>query len=204
MILDFDVSSGVRKAQGFSQSESEEEFARIHVGPPPKKLDGPIVLSKYDPSWPRLFAKERQRIKRALAQSALLIEHVGSTSVPDLAAKPIIDILLVVNDSAKETSYVPALEAVGYLLRIREPHWHQHRLLKGPDVNLHVFRAGDSEAKRMLTFRDWLRKNPEDRDLYLRTKRELARRNWKYTQNYADAKSKVVESILRRAQVSKR
>ncbi len=133
-----------------------------------------------------------------------MIEHVGSTSVPDLAAKPIIDILLVVNDSAKETSYVPALEAVGYLLRIREPHWHQHRLLKGPDVNLHVFRAGDSEAKRMLTFRDWLRKNPEDRDLYLRTKRELARRNWKYTQNYADAKSKVVESILRRAQVSKR
>ena len=69
------------------------------------------------------------------------IEHVGSTSVPGLPAKPIIDILLVVADSAKETEYVTALEGAGYKLRVREPGWYEHRMFKRPenDVNLHVF-----------------------------------------------------------------
>jgi GrpB-like predicted nucleotidyltransferase (UPF0157 family) len=118
--------------------------------------------------------------------------------VPGLIAKPIIDIVLVVADSADEASYVPALAAEGYVLRIREPDWHQHRLLKGPetDVNLHVFSVGSAEVERMLRFRDLLRANPETRELYAKTKRELARRTWKYVQNYADAKSEVVEAIL--------
>ncbi len=150
-----------------------------------------------------MFAKERQRIKRALAQNALSIEHVGSTSVPGLAAKPIIDILLVVDDSADEASYVPALASTGYVLRIREPNWHEHRLLKGTNINLHVFSKGDDEIERMLVFRDRLRRNREDMELYLRTKCELARRNWNYTQNYADAKSEVVESIINRARLRK-
>jgi len=126
------------------------------------------------------------------------IEHVGSTSVPGLCAKPIIDILLVVADSADEPSYVPALEAEGYVLRIREPHWHQHRLLKGPEteVNLHVFSVGSEEVERMRKFRDRLRADPKARERYARTKRRLARRTWKYVQNYADAKSEVVEAIL--------
>jgi len=202
MIPNVGVGSNARKAEGFSRPEAEEEFNRAHVGPPPKKLNGPIALSEYDSSWPMLFAKVRKQIRHALGHEVLSIEHVGSTSVPGLAAKPIIDILLVVPNSAEEASYVPALESIGYVLRIREPHWHEHRLLKGPNVNLHVFSDGDDETERMLLFRDWLRTNPEDRSRYLKAKRELARKKWKYTQNYADAKSKVVESIIKKARKS--
>lgn len=110
----------------------------------------------YDDDWPRLFEREAERIRGALGNHALQIEHVGSTSVPGLAAKPVIDIVLVVADSADESAYVPDLEVAGYVLRIREPDWFEHRLLKGPDtnVNLHVFSRGCSEVQVMLDFRD--------------------------------------------------
>jgi len=119
-------------------------------------------------------------------------------------AKPIIDILLVVADSADEPSYVPALEAAGYVLRIRQPGWHQHRLFKGPDTNvhLHVFTQGSEEIRRTLLLRDSLRTNKADRELYTRTKRGLASKEWKYVQNYADAKSDVVKAILERAEAA--
>jgi len=93
------------------------------------------------------------------------------------------------------------MEAAGYVLRVREPDWYEHRLFKGPDtdVNVHVFPAGCPEIDRMLLFRDHLRANESDRLLYEETKRELAQRTWKYTQHYADAKSAVVEEILSRA-----
>jgi len=121
--------------------------------------------------------------------------------VPGLAAKPVIDITLVVRDSSDEPAYVPDMEAAGYRLTIREPEWFEHRLFKGPDtnVNLHVFSPGCQEIERMVGFRDWLRTHPEDRDLYLRTKRELSTRTWAYVQNYADAKTEVVEAIAARA-----
>jgi GrpB-like predicted nucleotidyltransferase (UPF0157 family) len=108
----------------------------------------------------------------------------------------------VVADSADEHAYVPALEAAAYVLRIRESDWYEHRMLKGPDtdINLHVFSSGCPEIDRMLHFRDWLRNNASDLRLYERTKRELARLDWKYTQNYADAKTTVVEEILARVQ----
>ncbi len=152
-------------------------------------------------SWPRLYALEAERVHSVLGSRVLRLEHVGSTSVPGLAAKPIIDMLLVVADSAREDEYVPPMEAAGYVLRIREPDWYEHRLFKGPDtnINLHVFSAGCVEIDRMLGFRDHLRANPDDRDLYLRTKRELASRHWNYVQEYADAKSEVVEAIIARA-----
>jgi GrpB-like predicted nucleotidyltransferase (UPF0157 family) len=176
---------------------TEERLRQATIGEP-QRHDGPITLCEYDPNWPKLFSREERRIRGALGDRAILLEHVGSTAVPGLAAKPIVDILLVVANSANESSYVPALEAEGYVLRIREPEWHQHRLLKGPDtnVNLHVLSAGGSESGRMLTFRDALRTNPETRERYAKTKRELARRTWKYVQEYADAKSEVVEAIL--------
>src|SRR5262249_24882897 len=141
------------------------------------------------------------RIRRALGRRALLVEHVGSTSVPGLAAKPVIDIILVVDDSSDEPAYVPPLEAEGYTLRIREPDWHEHRVLKGPDtnVNLHVFSDRCIEVERMLAFRDWLRAHTEDRYLYEDEKSRLARKEWKYVQNYADAKSNVVQQILARS-----
>ena len=173
----------------------------IHVGEL-VPLNGPIQLVDYDQEWPRLFECEAERVRAALGNCTLMLEHVGSTSVLGLAAKPRIDLLLVVADSADEPAYVPALEAAGYVLRIREPDWYKHRMFNRLDIelNLHVFSAGCSEVNRMLLFRDWLRSHADDRELYERSKRELARQNWKYTQNYADAKTAVVEEILARAQ----
>ncbi len=183
-----------------STAPDQERIERVTIGAP-ARLDGRVTLVDYDPAWPLLFAREADRIRGVLGDRVLLLEHVGSTSVPGLLAKPILDMLLVVADSADEAAYVEPLEAAGYVLRIREPDWHEHRLLKGPDtdVNLHVYTAGSREIERNLLFRDRLRGNREDRDLYARTKRELAARTWKYTQNYADAKSEIIEEILLRA-----
>jgi len=183
-----------------STAPDQERIERVTIGAP-ARLDGRVTLVDYDPAWPLVFAREADRIRGVLGDRVLLLEHVGSTSVPGLLAKPIIDMVLAVADSADEASYVGELEAAGYVLRIREPDWHEHRLLKGPDadVNLHVFTAGSAEIERNLLFRDRLRVDREDRDLYARTKRELAVRTWKYVQNYADAKSEIIEEILLRA-----
>ena len=184
---------------------TDEELQAVTVGER-KPHNAPITLAEYDAQWPSLFEREAERIRTALGDRALRLEHTGSTSVPGLAAKPIIDITLIVRDSADEPSYVPPLEAAGYVLRIREPHWLEHRLLKGPDtdVNLHVFSEGSVELDRTLGFRDWLRAHPEDRDLYERTKRELATRTWRHVQHYADAKTAVVEEIIARAGLPRR
>ena len=180
---------------------SEDKLRQVWVKEQAPLAEGKILLAEYDPEWPAQFERERIRIAGALGERALTIEHVGSTSVPGLAAKPRIDILLVVHDSADEPAYVPDLEAAGYELVIREPDWHEHRVFKGvgPDVNLHVFSPGSVEIERMIGFRDWLRTHDDDCLLYENTKRELAVQEWKYTQNYADAKTKVVEEIRIRA-----
>ena len=176
------------------------DFAAFTIGPL-QRLEGPIQLVAYDPAWPDLFAREAARIRAVLGDLALRVEHVGSTSVPGLTAKPRIDIVLEVPDSDDEPAYVPRLERAGYVLRIREPEWYEHRVFKGPDtdVNLHTFPRACPEVERMLRFRDWLRTSEADRRLYEETKRELAARPWAYMQEYADAKSQVVEAILARA-----
>jgi len=181
-------------------SERERELQAVTIGEP-WRADGPITIVEYDAAWPGLYEREAERIRGALGDRARLLEHAGSTSVPGLAAKPIIDIVLAVADSSDEDAYVPALEAAGYVLRIREPDWYEHRLFKGPDtnVNLHVFSEGCEEIARMLGFRDHIRLNDADRDLYERTKRELAAREWEFVQDYADAKTEVVKEIVARA-----
>jgi GrpB-like predicted nucleotidyltransferase (UPF0157 family) len=181
--------------------ESRDEYMSVVTVGPRRRVDGPIHLADYDPAWPALYAREADRVRGALGERVLLLEHVGSTSVPDLAAKPIVDMLLVVVDSSDEPAYVPPLEAAGYVVRIREPDWHEHRLFKGPDtdINLHTFSDGSPEIRRMLVFRDRLRARDDERDLYLRAKRELASRHWTYVQDYADAKGEVVEAIIARA-----
>jgi GrpB-like predicted nucleotidyltransferase (UPF0157 family) len=165
----------------------------------PEKVD--IVVADYDASWPEHFEIERAKIAAALGQRALAIEHIGSTSVPGLAAKPIIDICLVVSESSDEAAYVPDLSAAGYELRVREPEWHEHRMLRTPerDVHVHVFTDGSTEIRRHLLFRDWLRGNETDRESYQETKRRLAQEDWPTMQHYAEAKSEVVEAIIRRA-----
>jgi GrpB-like predicted nucleotidyltransferase (UPF0157 family) len=182
------------------QAASEELLRKVTIGEL-AVLAGPVELAKYDPDWPRLFERLAADIREALGDRVRLVEHAGSTSVPGLAAKPIVDIVLAVDDSAVEASYVPALEALGYVLRIREPEWFEHRVLRqtDPAVNLHVFTEGASEISKMLAFRDWLRAHDDERELYEQTKRELAAREWKYIQHYADAKTEVVETIIARA-----
>src|SRR5215831_19254608 len=179
---------------------TEEQILAARMGRPVPQFV-PIRIVDYDPQWPQLYEREVARVRSALGDRVLLLEHVGSTSVPGLAAKPRIDMLLVIANTADEPAYVPALEAAGYVLTIREPDWYEHRVFKGPDIdiNLHVFSSGCTEIDCMLLFRDWLRTNESDRLLYERTKRELARINWKYTQNYADAKTTVVQEIIARA-----
>jgi GrpB-like predicted nucleotidyltransferase (UPF0157 family) len=183
----------------------EEELAKHWVGKPPP-LQGRIEIRDYDPEWPGLFEREAARIRSVLGDRVMRLEHAGSTSVPGLPAKPIIDLVMELPDSSDEPAYLPDMEAAGYLLVIREPEWYQHRVFKGPDtnINLHVFTAGSAEVERMLRFRDWLRANPADRDLYARAKRELATHDWKYVQQYADAKTAVVQEIMARAEAAPR
>jgi GrpB-like predicted nucleotidyltransferase (UPF0157 family) len=180
-------------------SMDEEQLKAITVGARPPQYQ-PVVIADYDSEWPRWFEQAAEGIRAALGEKVHQLDHVGSTSVPGLAAKPLIDINLVVADTTDEDAYVPLLEEIGYELRIREPDWFEHRLLRGfdPPVNLHVFNPGCEELDKMLRFRDHLRTNEADRALYERTKRELAAQEWKYVQNYADAKSAVVQEILSR------
>jgi GrpB-like predicted nucleotidyltransferase (UPF0157 family) len=181
-------------------SMDDEQLKAVTVGDLPPQYQE-VVLEDYNVIWPHWYESAAYRIRRALGDKALEIHHVGSTSVRGLAAKPLIDINLVVPDTTDEAAYVPPLEAIGYQLRIREPDWYEHRLLRGydPPVNLHVFPPDCEEVERMLRFRDHLRTNEADRELYERTKRELAAKEWKYVQNYADAKAEVVKDILSRA-----
>jgi len=175
----------------------EQRLRAAWVRDPPR-LDGPVQLASYDPRWPAWYEREAARIRSVLGDRVVLLEHVGSTSVPGLAAKPIIDILLVVADPADEPGYLTPLERAGYRLVIREPDWYQHRALKGPDtdINLHVHPPGSPEIGRYLRFRDRLRADPADRELYEQVKRQLASRHWTYIQQYADAKTEVIATIM--------
>jgi GrpB-like predicted nucleotidyltransferase (UPF0157 family) len=185
------------RADGKDEERRDEELQKITVGTR-EPHNAPITLAAYDPDWPRLFDREADRLRSVLGNEALRIEHVGSTSVPGLMAKPIVDILLVVPDSADEPSYVPPLQTAGYVMRLREPEWFEHRLFRGPDtaINLHVLSSGAAEVERMLRFRDRLRDDHTALDRYQRAKRELAQRTWRHVQDYADAKTAVITGIL--------
>ena len=178
----------------------EERMRNVIIG----EAESPaIVVVDYDPAWPERFRQEAARIRAALGEVARTVEHIGSTSVPDLAAKPIIDILLVVENSGDEASYVLALEEAGYMLRVREREFHEHRMLRtaAKDVHIHVFSPDSPEIKRYLLLRDRLRASEEERELYARTKRSLSHRSWPSMQHYAEAKTEVIEDIIARAAI---
>lgn len=176
--------------------------------------DDTIRLVEPDPAWPSRFTREASRIRAALGEVLQRLEHVGSTAVPGLVAKPVLDIVVEVREPGDEAGWVPALHAIGYVLRRREPDWHDHRLLRPADdprdadpgtgdaavaVNLHVFPVDCHEVDRMVAFRDRLRRSRVDRELYATAKRRLAARTWPTVQDYADAKGDVVRDILVRA-----
>ena len=178
--------------------ELDDYLRQVTIGP----LESPAIrVVEYDCDWPRRFAREADAIRAALGSRALLLEHIGSTAVPGLAAKPIVDVLLVVRDAADEPAWLPALEAAGFALRVREPDWHEHRMLRTPtkDVHLHVYSPDSPEIARNLAFRDRLRTDAGDRALYADTKRRLAARSWPTMQHYAEAKTAVIEAIFARA-----
>ncbi|MGO9751412.1 MAG: GrpB family protein [Solirubrobacteraceae bacterium] len=157
-----------------------------------------ITIVEYTASWPARFELERARVRDALGDRAIRIEHIGSTAVPGLAAKAIIDILITVQDPEDEAVSVTPLTAAGYELRVREPG---HRMLRTPgrDVHIHVWGDDDPEVSRCLRFRDRLRRSAQDRHAYEQVKRELARREWPDMNHYADAKGPVIAKILARA-----
>lgn len=170
------------------------------IGGPEKRE---IKIVEYDLDWPKKFDAHATIIADALAGAHQRIEHIGSTSVPGLAAKPVIDILVAVANSADESVYLPGLETAGYVLRVREPDWHEHRMFRtrDKDVHIHIYSAGCPEIERCLTFRDRLRKNDHDRSRYEQTKRALAAQDWPDMNAYANAKSDIIASILAAAQL---
>jgi len=168
------------------------------IGGPEKRA---IEIVDHDPGWSKKFREHAERMHGALGKAALRIEHIGSTSVPGLAAKPVVDILLVVNNSADEASYLPATEAAGYVLRVREPEFQEHRMFRSPerDVHVHVFSEGAKEAARYLVFRDHLRNDAKDRKRYEQLKRALAKRDWDCMDAYAAQKGDLIEELIAKA-----
>ncbi|MEV0716774.1 GrpB family protein [Asanoa sp. NPDC050611] len=180
---------------------TEEWLRERNVGGVLPRLPGPIEIVAYDPSWPAAYAGHEARIRAALGDVALAIEHVGSTAVPGLAAKFRIDVDVIVADPGDEAAYLPALETAGYELKVREPDWYDHRCLHGTDpaANVHIFPPDCDEHLRHLILRDWLRTHPEDRDRYAAEKHRIATSTITYMAEYASQKSAVIQAILRRA-----
>ena len=173
-----------------------DEVAQARVGGPSR----PVEVVPYDETWPAQYELVAARVRTALGDRVLSLEHIGSTSVPGLAAKPIIDVNLIVADSGDEPAYVPDLEAAGFTLRVREPDWEQHRVLgiEVPKTNLHVFSPGSREPARTRAFRDWLREDPEDRAAYGALKSELATREFAEVMDYNNHKAALVYDIYER------
>lgn len=153
----------------------------------------------YSADWPRQFEDVRRRIIAALPQVAIAVEHIGSTAVPGMAAKPVIDVDLIVADPDREADYVPALAADGFVLSVRELTWYRHRMLRleAPRVNLHVFGPACAEHARHVLFRDWLRDHEADRELYARAKRR-AREGARTVESYNKNKKDLIRDIYRR------
>ena len=166
-----------------------------------------VEVTDPDPGWPQRYLDLAARIREGLGWRALQLEHVGSTSVPGLTAKPVIDIDLTVADPGREQDYLPALEKAGFRLVIREPWWYGHRVLRAdePRCNLHVFGFDSPELVKHRIFRDWLRGNPGERDRYAAAKRQAAteaNERGEHEMQYNARKQQVIREIYHRAFVA--
>jgi GrpB-like predicted nucleotidyltransferase (UPF0157 family) len=173
-----------------------EEVAKVRLAGPSR----PVEVVPYDETWPSEFARLSSIVRAALGDRVLALLHVGSTAVPGLAAKPVIDADLTVADSGDEPAYVSDLESAGFVLRVREPEWEEHRVLaiESPKTNLHVWSPGSVEPLRHAAFRDWLRSHPDDRDAYGALKTELAGRGFADVMDYNNHKAALVYDIYER------
>lgn len=159
-----------------------------------------LTIADPDPRWAEDFAVLAARIRAALGGIALEIDHVGSTSVPGLPAKPIIDVAVVVGDPGDEEAYLPALQRAGFVLVVREPWWHDHRCLRhaDPRANVHVFGTDCPEVARMRIFRDWLRTHPDDLAAY-RDAKLAAAQGGGHVMEYNARKQDILREIVVRA-----
>jgi len=161
----------------------------------------PVEVVRPDPAWTVRFDTVSERVRAALGERVLGLEHVGSTSVPGLWAKPVIDVDLIVASSADEDTWLPDLEAAGFVLRVREPGWEEHRLVRGedPTSNVHVWSVGAKEPRKHAMFRDWLRTHDDDRALYADAKRAAAARGFTDVMQYNNEKAWVIYDIYEKA-----
>jgi GrpB-like predicted nucleotidyltransferase (UPF0157 family) len=176
----------------------ESQFPGIELVAEPS--GAPVEIVPYDARWPGIFAAWRDRLRTAVP-IAVMIEHVGSTAVPYLAAKPVVDIQISVADLEHEDSYVPAIERLGLVLRSRHP---QDRFFRPPahqprDVQIHVCGAGSRWEEEHILFRDFLRAQPPVRDAYAALKIELAAKHRLDRLAYTDAKADFIRDALDRA-----
>jgi GrpB-like predicted nucleotidyltransferase (UPF0157 family) len=204
ILTDFELCKGVgmaefpREVRERFQGSPEHDAVAL-VGEPPRFFDS-VLIEDYDPAWADRFTAAASLLEERPGGRIIGVEHVGSTSVPGLAAKPIIDIDLLVEDSENESLYVPVLEELGYRLVLREPWWHGHRMLVSAeeDVNLHVWPQGAPEPVRHRLFRDWLWTHADDRHLYEVAKRRLAQQTADAPGDYTLAKNAVIDEIYAR------
>jgi GrpB-like predicted nucleotidyltransferase (UPF0157 family) len=180
----------------FEHADLDASDAAVVGASPP----GAVRVVPYDETWPERAAALIVEMRAALGDRVLALEHIGSTSVPGLAAKPVLDFVLTVADPADEAAYVPSLEPLGLVLHIREPAWDEHRMLTRADrsVNLHVFGPAAPEPRRVVAFRDWLRAHPDDRDAYGALKIALAERGFERVMDYNNHKAALVYDIYER------
>jgi GrpB-like predicted nucleotidyltransferase (UPF0157 family) len=171
-----------------------------------RPVKNPVLLVDPDPTWPQHFTRLKSLIQSVLGSKALAITHVGSTSIPNMPAKPVIDVDLTVEDILDEKSYVAPLESVGFLFLQRCPEWYEHRFFgcSAPPiaVNLHVWGPECPESTRHVIFKEWLLKAEGEREVYARVKREAARdarREGEDVMGYNLRKEGVVREIYERA-----
>ena len=191
------LGDNIRAIQNGLRRRPDVTALELVGGPEPVRVE----LHDADPLWPERYLEHRQRILDAMGASAVAIEHIGSTSVPGLAAKPIVDLVVAVEDITAEEDYLDPLLTAGYVLRVREP---RHRMVRTPerDVHVHLYEQGAPEIDEYLLLRDHLRSDADDRALYERTKRELLGRSWDDMNDYADAKTEVILAIKARARAA--
>jgi 16S rRNA processing protein RimM len=180
----------------------ETSPGRVVVEPPAGLFDGweEVVLVPYDPEWPARFEAEAARVREALGDVAVRIEHYGSTSVPGMTAKPIVDIQLSVLRLEPMDPYRRPLEDLGYAF-VELPDNERMPFFGWPAerprlFNMHVVEAGSTEERRHLALRDRLRDDPELAALYVELKEELAVRFAGDVEGYAAAKTAFVEEAL--------
>jgi len=169
-----------------------------------------VVIVEYDPQWPTLYEEEKDRILAVVGRVIVAVEHIGSTAVPGLGAKPIIDIMAAVPHLADAEQCIEPLETIGYEYVpeyndiIPERRYFHKGPPEGRTHHLHIVELTSEFWERHLLFRDFLRTHPEEAQQYDLLKKELAVRFRSNREAYTDAKTSFIESVVAKAQAEKR